>query len=68
MREISFIKIEDMPRCPYCRNKNTVGRVRSVMEKRYKTSIGLIPCQAYYCSKCLLEWRDDGAIQEPLFV
>ena len=65
-RQPKRIKIEDMPRCPECFRKRFVGQVRSVIEKKYKSNRTFNCCKAYYCSECLVEWREDGVIQEPL--
>lgn len=66
-REPKRLKLEDMPRCPECWRKKSVGKVRSVVEKRYKTGISFNCCEAYYCSECLIEWGEDGNIREPIY-
>lgn len=66
-REPKRIKLEDLPRCPECRRKKTVGIVNSVIEKRYKTNRTFNCCKAYYCSECLVEWGEDGSVREPMY-
>lgn len=55
------IKIEEMPTCPKCRFKQTIGKVKSYdLDKRNYIS-------AYYCSNCLTEFDKGGKILRPLW-
>ena len=65
MKQVKEMK--EYPRCPRCRSKKFVGKVNSVIEKKYKTNRTFNCCKAYYCSECLVEWGEDGSVREPMY-
>ena len=54
MKESKKVKIIEMPRCPKCGSKNTVGMVDCCsIDKTTNTKKG------FFCSKCLIEFDKD---------
>lgn len=49
---LNLVRIEECPRCPRCNEKNKIGKVG------FKT---------YFCRNCLIEFKENGKILEPLY-
>ncbi|WP_353096371.1 hypothetical protein [Tissierella praeacuta] len=57
-RKQRIVRPKDLPRCPQCGSKNTVGEVMSPSEYGGK---------GYYCCNCLIEWDKHGNFRVPIY-
>lgn len=66
-RKRRILRPKELPRCPQCGSKNTVGQVDTLKEKISKRGYAYHNCsKAYFCSNCLTEW-DDEVVKRPLY-